>query len=42
MTPEMQKSLNDELEKITKLYGASASNEFPAFNFSGIILNAIT
>ena len=35
MSAEMQKQLNDELEKINKLYGSSANNEFPTFNFSG-------
>lgn len=35
MTPEMQKSLKDELEKINKLFGSSATNEFPTFNFTG-------
>lgn len=34
-TPEMQKSLKDEIEKVTKSYGASATAEFPTFKFSG-------
>ena len=33
-TPESQKHLKDELEKISKQYGASATNEFPTFNFT--------
>ena len=34
-TPAMEKSLKDELDKVTKNYGASASTEFPAFKFEG-------
>ena len=40
MTAEMQKQLNDELEKINKLYGSSASSEFPTFNFSGNLFSS--
>ena len=40
MTAEMQKQLNDELEKINKLYGSSANSEFPTFNFSGNLFSS--
>ena len=36
-SPESQKALRDEIEKIGKQYGASASAEFPNFNFTGKI-----
>jgi hypothetical protein len=32
---EAQKSLKEELEKIGKQYGSSASGEFPTFKFNG-------
>ncbi|CAF0842319.1 unnamed protein product [Brachionus calyciflorus] len=33
-SPETQKALKDEIEKINKQYGASATTEFPTFNFT--------
>ena len=35
-SPEAQKYLKDEIEKISKQFGASASAEFPALSFSGM------
>jgi hypothetical protein len=32
---EAQKSLKEELDKINKQYGSSASAEFPTFKFAG-------
>ncbi|RNA01648.1 ATP synthase-coupling factor mitochondrial [Brachionus plicatilis] len=33
-SPETEKALKDEIEKINRQYGTSASSEFPVFNFS--------
>lgn len=35
-TPEAQKAVKDEIEKINKQYGSSASAEFPAISFAGM------
>lgn len=40
-SPEMQKSLKDEIEKVTKSYGTSATTEFPTFKFSEPVLEPI-
>jgi septation ring formation regulator EzrA len=37
----MQKNLQDEIAKVTKTYGASATNAFPAFNFSEPTLESV-
>lgn len=34
-SPETQKALKDEIEKINKQFGTSATAEFPSFTFSG-------
>lgn len=40
-TPEMEKNLKDELEKVNKNYGTSATGEFPAFKFEEPVLESI-
>lgn len=34
-SPEAQKAVKDEIEKINKAYGSSATGEFPQLNFAG-------
>ena len=34
-SPEAQKALDDEIEKVNKSFGSSATAEFPAFTFAG-------
>lgn len=37
----MQKNLTDEIAKVTKTYGASATTAFPSFNFSEPTLESV-